>query len=265
MINILSQALNLDRFKVMYKKVVRRFFDSKQSLTKDGNLDWLKKVCTSFEAFAANIDAQLWKDSIEAGDKIKKDAQLKLSEIKHQMGGGGHYQLLHFMVKLLDPEIVVETGVAAGFSSYALLKAIQENKKGRLYSSDFPYFRLPEPEKLIGIVVPEELKSNWELFIEGDEINLKKILERIGNKTVDLFHYDSDKSYAGRTFAMKTLQPKMSENGIIIFDDIQDNSFFYDLVNNPNDYKWYVFEFEGKYVGMIGNNKAFNSLEKKNS
>ena len=35
-------------------------------------------------------------------------------------------------------------------------------------------------------------------------------------------------------------------------DDIQDNSFFYDYVEETKPDSWYVFEFEGKYVGMIG-------------
>ena len=95
----------------------------------------------------------------------------KLKKIKYDLGGGGFYPLLFFIVKYIKPNIVVETGVAAGFSSYAILKAIEENKKGRLYSSDFPYFRIPNPEKYIGIIVPEKLKKSWDLLIDGDNIN----------------------------------------------------------------------------------------------
>jgi hypothetical protein len=35
----------------------------------------------------------------------------------------------------------------AGFSSSAILTALKENGEGILYSSDFPYFRIKNPEK----------------------------------------------------------------------------------------------------------------------
>ncbi len=44
----------------------------------------------------------------------------------------------------------------------------------------------------------------------------------------------------------------MSKNGIIFMDDIQDNSYFHDYVMQNNISAWRVFEFHGKYVGMIG-------------
>ena len=161
------------------------------------------------------------------------------------------YPLITFLVRYLKPSIVVETGVAAGFSSYAVLTALDRNGNGRLYSSDFPYFMLPNPEKFIGILVPESLKHNWDLHIEGDEINLPQILGKIDG--IDFFHYDSDKSYSGRQYAMNLVASKMNQEGIIIMDDIQDNSFFYDYITDKGIDNYYIFEFEKKYVGVIGN------------
>mgnify|MGYP007000273262 len=66
-----------------------------------------------------------------------------------------------------------------------------------LYSSDFPYFRIKDPEKYIGIVVEKSLRKNWNLFIEGDENNLPKILKTA--KKIDILSYDSDKTYSGRS------------------------------------------------------------------
>ena len=45
-----------------------------------------------------------------------------------------------------------------------LLQAIEKNNVGKLFSSDFPYFRLENPEQYIGIVVPNDLKKNWRLL-----------------------------------------------------------------------------------------------------
>jgi hypothetical protein len=69
---------------------------------------------------------------------------------------------------------------------------------------------------------------------------------------VDLFHYDSDKSYSGRKFALTTISPSLNPQGIILMDDIQDNSFFYDYVEETRPNSWYVFNFQKKFVGMIG-------------
>ncbi len=35
-------------------------------------------------------------------------------------------------------------------------------------------------------------------------------------------------------------------------DDIQDNSFFYDFIREKNITNWKVFEFQSKYLGIIG-------------
>jgi hypothetical protein len=55
----------------------------------------------------------------------------------------------------------------------------------------------------------------------------------------------------GRAKALKSIQSKLNEMSWLIFDDIQDNSFFHDLVKKSNDCNWAVFEFEGKWVGLI--------------
>jgi hypothetical protein len=196
------------------------------------------------------LDAALWDESERVSKDLETRAEKILSGIEYELGGGGGYPFLYFITRYLKPGCIVETGVAAGYSSYAFLAAIKKNEKGRLYSSDFPYFRLPNPEKLIGVVVEESLKDNWELFIDGDEANLPKIMSAI--LEVDIFHYDSDKSYAGRKFAMTMAEGRLSKSALVLMDDIQDNSFFHDYVTQRKIPVWSIFEFQGKYVGMIG-------------
>ena len=158
--------------------------------------------------------------------------------------------MLYFLTRYLNPKNVLETGVAAGFSSYAILSALQKNGKGTLYSSDFPYFRIKDPEKYIGIVVEKSLRKNWNLFIEGDENNLPKIFKTV--KKIDIFSYDSDKTYSGRSKTLKKVSNFLTENSVIIMDDIQDNSFFHDYIKENNISNWKVFEFHNKYLGIIG-------------
>ena len=45
-------------------------------------------------------------------------------------------KFLYFIVRMADPEIMVETGVARGVSSWTILNAMHRNGKGKLYSID---------------------------------------------------------------------------------------------------------------------------------
>lgn len=67
---------------------------------------------------------------------------------------------------------------------------------------------------------------------------------------VDLFHYDSEKSLAGRQFAWDLVLAKMSTDGIFVMDDMQDNLFFRDLVERLGR-PYQVFAFGRKYLGAM--------------
>jgi predicted O-methyltransferase YrrM len=254
--NILKQAIYPSRFRVMFKKVFKRFFDDSGGISTKENLEWLQVSCLNFEEYATNINKSLWDEAKVFAASLKSSSRQILSSIPHDLGGGGIYPLLYFVTRLVKPGVVVETGVAAGFSSSSFLAAIKLNGFGRLYSSDFPYFRIPNPEQYIGVVVDDSLKSNWELFIEGDEINLPAILGKINR--VDVFHYDSDKSYSGRALVMSSIRKYLHKDSIVLMDDIQDNAFFYDYIKMARPAKWHIFEFEGKYIGIIGSLKKSN-------
>ncbi|GAF81755.1 unnamed protein product [marine sediment metagenome] len=250
--NVLAQALNQRRFPVMLKKLWRRLVDDKGLLTKEENLKWIQSHCSDFEALAKELGPALWEDAENFGKGADSKAEETLRNIEYSLGGGaGISPFLYFVTRYMESNCIVETGVAAGYSSCAFLSAIKTTGKGRLYSSDFPYFRLPDPERLIGILVDESLKDNWELYIDGDEKNLPRILDKVDQ--IDIFHYDSDKSYSGRKFAMSAVKEKMNKNGLIIMDDIQDNSYFHDYIKINEVPTWYIFKFAWRHVGVIGN------------
>lgn len=231
---------------LVYKLSVRIFGDKKE---KARDLAWIRSKVVGFEDWALKINPALWNEANEFSQQMKSDAISILKDIPLDLGGGGIYPVLYFLTIWKKPGTIVETGVAAGFSSKAFLSALKKNGRGKLYSSDFPYFRIVDPEKYIGILVEEELRSNWSLQLKGDRVNLPAILSEID--TLDIFHYDSDKSYKGREFAFRQIKDKITDSSIIVFDDIQDNNQFKDFVET-NKYAYKIFEFEGKYIGMIG-------------
>lgn len=242
--NIIYNSFKKKNFIVIVNKILSRISINKQKEA----LQWAKDNCSSFESFARNINQQIFEESQKFSIFLDKYAKKKLEGLNIDLGGGGFYQLLYFITRITKPKIIVETGVAAGYSSQTFLYAININGFGKLYSSDFPYFRIKNPEKYIGYIVDEKLKKNWNLLIEGDQFALPKFSKQI-NK-IDIFHYDSDKSYIGRVSAIKKLKKNINDDTIIIFDDIQDNLFFRDILKKTN-LKYKVFEFNNKFIGLI--------------
>ena len=211
-----------------------------------------ENVKTTTDKFLKEIDTNLYNESIKVINEIVIQSKKKSDIFNISIGGGGNYLLLYFLVRKFKPKIILETGVAAGWSTLAILKAMNKNELGKLYSSDFPYFREKNPEKFIGFLAQDEKNlSEWTLDIRGDEVVLPFFASKFHDNSIDFFHYDSDKSYSGRKKAMKILEKKFSKNSIIIFDDIQDNLHFKDFVTK-NNLQFKIFEYEGSFIGLIG-------------
>ena len=249
-VNIGTNSLKRSNFQVMSQKLVSRIADSKSNLSKDEVLAWCENKAESAEELMASLDLALWEETTKTCKDIEEKAYKKLSQIELDLGGGGHYYLLYFLVRYLMPSTVVETGVAAGWSSQAILSGLEKNENsGSLYSSDFPYFRYKNPEELVGFIVEDKYKDSWNLYIDGDQINLPKIIKKAVQ--INLFHYDSDKSYQGRSKAYEIVEPYLADDSVVVFDDIQDNAHFIDHVSARNC-KFKVLSFNGKYLGILG-------------
>lgn len=247
--NIVRNASRPGYLPVLVDKLCLRLRAPRASSPDPEIIRWCKEHVEDAGAFAESLDVGLWQEAQRFAEEFELEARQRLAALDVTLGGGGHVALLHFLVRFRKPRSVVETGVAAGFSTQAVLAAMHRNGSGRLYSSDFPYFRLKTPERYIGCLVNDDLKGNWELFIRGDTANVPAILARAG--TVDLLHYDSDKSYEGRRRVIDLVAPHLSQGAFIVMDDIQDNAFFRDYTQ-ANALPFHVFEYQGKYLGLTG-------------
>ncbi|HJR82843.1 MAG TPA: class I SAM-dependent methyltransferase [Sphingomicrobium sp.] len=233
----------------MLRKLWVRLVESGPA-TRDESVDWCRDHRVDAAQWARSIDARLWAEAEAFSREQQEVAGRKSKELGLRVGGAGFSELLYFLVRLTRPEAIVETGVAFGFSSRAFLRALAENGgPARLYSSDFPYFRLTDPERIIGCLVEPDLHGHWSLLIGSDRQNLKRIVHDVPR--IDLFHYDSDKSYSGRQFALRTLGPKLGKDALILFDDIGDNSHFRNFVRRHGR-SHLVFESGGKWIGLTG-------------
>lgn len=139
--------------------------------------------------------------------------------------GAAFLEVLYVVTRHLRPEVVVETGVSRGFSSTVLLQALEINGTGQLYGTNLPAFR-PGEEDTTGSAVPGDLAASdrWHREIGPDRRVLPPLLEEIG--PVDLFHYDSDKSYEGMRWTLEHAWAYLRPGAVLIFDDADSNDAF---------------------------------------
>lgn len=164
-----------------------------------------------------------------------------------RMGGAADLQLLHAAVVLSGARSVVETGVAYGWSSLAILSGMSERPGARLVSVDMPYPKMGN-EAFVGIVVPERMRPSWRLIREPDRRGLEKAIVSLGG-AVDLCHYDSDKSYWGRRYGFERMWNSLRPGGVFISDDIQDNMAFREFMSRKQ-VDFAVTTYIGKYIGI---------------
>jgi len=250
--NVISNGLRPGYGREMLHKVALRWRERDRRGESAAVRQWCMAQASDAGRWAKRLDPALWGEASHFAAEQAAMARERLAPIGVELGGGGAYDLLYFLTRFLRPRVVVETGVAAGFSSRAFLHALARNGSGVLRSSDFPYFRLAEPEKYVGLLVEPEFRAHWTPLLKGDRMNLPEIAA--GTDRVDLFHYDSDKSYEGRAFALRQMEPKLTDQTVVIFDDIQDNWHFRDISEGRDRL---VFSFEGKWIGVTGGPKRF--------
>jgi predicted O-methyltransferase YrrM len=163
-------------------------------------------------------------------DQFKKNFIPYLTTLGNVQNAGDlrfHAITLYVIARALKPENIIETGVAQGKSSAILLLALETNKKGRLCSIDLPN---PTGKKLadgaftstgqrdIGWMVPDYLRSRWDLILGDAKIELPKALKSM-NK-VDIFFHDSLHTYEHVQFEIETVKSKMKD-GVIIVDNLE--------------------------------------------
>ncbi|WP_017305626.1 class I SAM-dependent methyltransferase [Spirulina subsalsa] len=163
------------------------------------------------------------------------------------MGGAGNLELLYGCAEYLQALRVIETGVAYGWSSFALLLSLHNRPGGQLISTDMPYPKRNN-DPYVGCVVPESLRSNWHLIRCADRQGLPQALKLV--EQIDLCHYDSDKSYEGRMWAYPLLWEALRPGGFFISDDIGDNVAFRDFAAQVQGDPIVVGQ-DGKYMGIL--------------
>jgi predicted O-methyltransferase YrrM len=179
--------------------------------------------------------------------ELRSEATQLADTARVRMGGPGDIDLLYAATLLSGAKRIVETGVAYGWSSLALLAALDVVRDGRLVSVDMPYPKMNN-EQWVGVAVPQRLRHRWVLVRQPDRFGLRRAIALHGG-TIDLCHYDSDKSRGGRKYGYDLMWQALRPGGIFISDDIQDNLAFREFME-ARGVPFAVTEYQGKYVGV---------------
>ncbi len=179
-------------------------------------------------------EAKEYLREIRQGDFVKMNESTTT-----QMTGNkpGHLfgKMIYFLVRCSKPEVMIETGVAHGVSSWTILNAMHKNQKGKLYSIDLPNldtkktYNVENFSQQPGWVVPEMLRKRWELQLGKSSDLLPPLLNKLG--TIDIFFHDSDHSYENMMYEFQATFDAVKQGGLIISDDVHKNSSFPEFVN----------------------------------
>jgi len=175
------------------------------------------------------------------------ESRLKKGDLSTGAMGGSLAGILYAIIRSLSPEVVLETGVASGVSSAYILLALEENRKGKLFSIDLPSERWPVPKgEQPRWLIPEELKHRWTLRLGRSSEILPDILEQL--KSVDIFLHDSEHSYENMKGEYQVVWPYLKCEGLLLSHDIDANEAFPEFCKETKAQK---FTYSGKFGGII--------------
>ena len=206
-------------------RVVRRAL-GRDDERRDQAIQWCRSVSTDTEAALATLvgGAGFSSPSPAYAEKMAA-AEARASARGVELPGAANLELLRAMTDHIAATRVIETGVGAGWSSLVFLMSLEARQGARLVSTDMPYPGSSHAlEDSVGCVVPLELRDMWTLLRYPDRGALPRAMALL--PTIDLCHYDSDKSSEGRRWAYPKLWSALRPGGIFVSDDIEDNTAF---------------------------------------
>jgi predicted O-methyltransferase YrrM len=139
--------------------------------------------------------------------------------------------LLFGLTRAIKPQVVIETGVAAGVSSSFISAALIENGSGMLYSVELP----PEhadrrqqdgvsfawPERGVGWAIPAEISAGIGdrrvLVLDDVRHALPRLLGQLPQ--VDMFFHDDLHTPAQILWECELVWPELSTGGVLVVDD----------------------------------------------
>lgn len=151
------------------------------------------------------------------------------------------FTLLYSLIKANNSKLIIETGVANGITTNAIMKALEESgANGELKSFDV----LPETRKAYSG------GGNWKFhLLKGKNVH-KQIKSIVGSlPKVDVWVHDSNHGYRWQKFEYLLALSVLSKNGVLISDDIDASSAWGELAKTHFRKSFVIFDSR-KFFGI---------------
>jgi len=169
-------------------------------------------------------------------------------EFPDRWNSGHHLQLLLYtFVRIVRPEIVVETGTANGASANAIAGALEANGLGKLFTFDIEISGAP--------LVSKGLRKRIEFVrTDGSDTYLREYMfQRMPVHGKSLFLHDADHSYVGQ------MKDYLTASGLqfnfIFSDDVDTSLAFCDFAGSAGKVFFDAPKFIGCYFNVDGASK----------
>lgn len=161
-------------------------------------------------------------------DELEVEGDALDSDVPHWAASAELVRVSYGLVRLLSPDVVIETGIGAGASSRSILIGLRRNGRGHLHSIELP---TPKAEMLpkIGYLVPDDLHGRWTREIGASQRLLPRKLREVGE--VNLFLHDSRHSYRNQRMEYRAVWPALRAGGVIISDDVSNDALLEEAEN----------------------------------
>jgi Methyltransferase domain len=126
------------------------------------------------------------------------------------------------LARHLRPHSVLETGVARGLTTRALLHALERNSLGHLWSIDLPPLLELGLQDETGAAVPPSLRHRWTLLRGSSRRLLPHLVREL--ETIDLFVHDSMHTTRNVRFELESIWPALRPGGAVLIDDVEKNA-----------------------------------------
>lgn len=192
-------------------------------------------LSSEYDSYDIDNDAEI-ENFIKDLDRSLKDKFQVTDGVTGKIGRKDAISLYRF-IREEKPERVVETGVCNGYSTAVILRALEDNGSGKLYSIDLPDYGgdddriwdekggwvIPSSEEP-GWLVNDSLRDRWELILGNSNEKLPQLLSDLSE--IDVFIHDSEHSYQTMMLEYCIAWRYLKTDGKLISDDISSNKAF---------------------------------------